>query len=179
MADQPFHAPLSVPVVEIGISNDPEKRLRQHRHHENSNYLMNLAEAVFDVEYPGCFHLKQYVIYACFRPIQTWLSEIALTQLAQGYVEGGGGFSHEIAGRSNGVSNNVVPPKKWTEFELAVYADGRFKQEVKDTIQARRLQVAAAAESIDRARREVQDAHEKQLKDLEEARARLLQALDH
>lgn len=40
----------SDPVVEIGFSNDPRKRLRQHRHHESSNHLINLAEAIFDVE---------------------------------------------------------------------------------------------------------------------------------
>ena len=44
MKGQPIHAPLSVPKIEIGSSNDPHKRLRQHRHHENSNYLMNLMD---------------------------------------------------------------------------------------------------------------------------------------
>ncbi len=37
MEGEPVHAPLRVPVVEIGFSNDPRKRLRQHRHHESSN----------------------------------------------------------------------------------------------------------------------------------------------
>lgn len=175
MQGQPFHAPLNVPVIEIGFSNDPEKRLRQHRHHESSNYLMNLAEAVFAVEYPGCFQLQQHIIYACFRPIQTWLSEIALTQLAQGYVEGSGGFSHEIAGRSNSVSHSVVPAKKWIEFECTVYHSGRFMHEVVSTIQARRV----LAESIERARQQVQEAQEKHKKKLADARERLLKALDH
>lgn len=62
MIDQPFHTPLSVPVVEIGFSNDPHRRLRQNRHHESSNYLMNLAEALFETEYPGAFRLQQKII---------------------------------------------------------------------------------------------------------------------
>lgn len=74
MTGQPLYAPLSVPVIEIGFSNDPDRRLRQHRHHESSNYLMNLAEAIFEKEYPGAFRLQQNIIYACFRPVQTWLS---------------------------------------------------------------------------------------------------------
>lgn len=127
---QPIHAPLSVPVVEIGFSNDPRKRLRQHRHHESSNYLMNLAEAVFDMEYPGSFRLQQKVVFACYRSIQTWLSEIVVTQLAQGYVEGGAGFSHEPAGRPNTSSNRELPTMIWTLFEEQVYADGRFNEEI-------------------------------------------------
>ena len=55
MEGQPIHAPLSVPVIEIGFSNDPYTRLKQHRHHESSNYLMNFAEAAFETEFPGAF----------------------------------------------------------------------------------------------------------------------------
>ena len=99
MEGQPSHAPLTVPVIEIGFSNDPRKRLRQHRHHESSNYLMNLVEAIFETEYPGAFQLQQMIVFACYRPIQPWLSLIIITQLAQGYVERGGGFSHEPVGQ--------------------------------------------------------------------------------
>ena len=63
MEGQPVHAPLTVPVVEIGFSNDPRKRLQQHRHHESSNYLMNLAEAIFDMEYPSAFQLQQNILF--------------------------------------------------------------------------------------------------------------------
>ena len=121
MKDQAANAPLSIPVVLVGFSNNPHTRLGQHRQHESSNYLMNLAEAVFAVEYPQCFRLQQRIVFACFRPIQAWLSEIIVTQLAQGYVERGGGFSHKTAGRSNTSSNEVVPSKIWTTFEQEVY----------------------------------------------------------
>lgn len=130
MKGQPINAPLNVPVVEIGFSNDPRKRLRQHRHHESSNYLMNLAEAVFAVEYSDSFRLQQLIVFACYRSIQTWLSEIVITQLAQGYVDGGAGFSHETAGQSNTSSNNKVPTKMWAFFEEQVYADRSFEKEV-------------------------------------------------
>lgn len=176
MVGQPVHAPLSVPVVEIGFSNDPHKRLRQHRHHERSNYLMNLAEAAFETVYPGAFKLQQNIIYACFRPIQTWLSEIMLTQLAQGYVEGGGGFSHEIAGWSNSVSNAAVPFEVWNLFEAGVYANGQFLQEVQASISTRR----AENEEMSRQRRlqESLDIHRRNVDALKDANERLKEARD-
>ena len=148
MDGQPIHAPLSVPVVEVGFSNDPRKRLRQHRHHESSNYLMNLAEAVFAMEYPGSFRLQQLIVFACYRSIQTWLSEIVVTQLAQGYVDGGAGFSHEPAGRSNTSSNKKVPTKIWAFFEEQIYADGRFQKE----LDANSQQLQARAQAKEQAR---------------------------
>lgn len=182
MEGQPIHAPLSVPVVEIGFSNDPDKRLRQHRHHESSNYLMNLAEAVFDVEYSGSFRLQQMIVFACYRSIQTWLSEIVVTQLAQGYVEGGAGFSHEPAGRSNTSSNKKVPIKVWTMFEAQIYADGTFEKEV-DANTERRLAAQEQREQRQRERERgrrlhvARVTHLRNLIALEEARKNLYDAM--
>ena len=122
------HAPMDVPVVELGFSNDPAKRLRQHRHHQSSNYLMNLAEAILEYQYPGLFTLQQHIIYNCWRPIQLWMGEIVFTKLAQGYVAGGGGFSHEPAGRSNTSSFQVLSEKKWQELECLVMASGDLRK---------------------------------------------------
>ena len=124
MLGQPPHTPLSVPVVELGFSNNPVRRLRQHRHHESSNYLMNLAEAVFEYRYPGFFTLQQHIIYNCWRPIQLWMGEIVFTKLAQGNVAGGGGFSHEPAGRSNTSSFQYLWEERWQELECFVMASG-------------------------------------------------------
>ncbi len=123
--------------------------------------MMNLTEAVFSVEYPGSFRLQQKIVFACYRPIQTWLSEIVVTQLAQGYVEGGAGFSHEPAGRCNTSSNKKVPTKTWTMFEAPIYADGRMEKEVLENSQQlqERLQ----------AKRQVRDQEEEQRKKEAEA----------
>ena len=182
MKGQPVHAPLSVPVVEFGFSNNPRKRLRQHRHHESSNYLMNLAQAVFEMEFPDTFRLQQRIVFACYRPIQTWMSEIIVTQLAQGYVEGGAGFSHEPAVRSNTSSNNIVPAKIWTMFEVQVYANGKFEKEVFENRQ--RLQAMEQADQLEEIRKkEDRDlksalaAHLRNMIALEEARKDLYDAL--
>ncbi|KAL8686376.1 MAG: hypothetical protein Q9224_005464, partial [Gallowayella concinna] len=42
------HIPLVAPVVEIGFSTNVRRRLRDHRKHERSNYIMNLAQALFE-----------------------------------------------------------------------------------------------------------------------------------
>ena len=80
---------------------------------------MNLSEAMFQHAYPGKFRLLQRVIYTCFKPIQTWLGEIIFTQLAQGYVDGGSGFNHEIAGRSNASSYQKLSTKQWEMVQMA------------------------------------------------------------
>ena len=189
MEGQPIHAPLTVPVVEIGFSNDPDKRLRQHRHHESSNYLMNLAEAVFRVEYPGAFRLQQMIVFVCYRSIQPWLSEIVVTQLVQGYVKGAGGFSHETAGRSNTSSNRIVPAKIWNIFEARIYADGRIVREMEanrqrlQALEPARIQVeeelAKAAEEREARRRvhAAKVAHLKNLIEVQKARKNLFDAL--
>lgn len=95
------HAPLTAPIIEVGFSNDPRRRLSQHRNHSSSNCLMNLAEALLQYNWPGRYHLQQNIIYSCWSSSQCWLSEIFLTLLGQGYIQGAGGFSHCAAGCSN------------------------------------------------------------------------------
>ena len=186
MEGQPIHAPLTIPVVEIGFSNDPRKRLRQHRHHESSNYLMNLAEATFQMEYPGAFRLQQMIVFACFRPIQPWLSEIVVTQLAQGYVQGAGGFSHEPAGRSNTSSNRKLPAKVWTMFEGQVYADGQFfkavranrlRLEARDRARVQAEEELAKEKEASRKEHAARVAYLKSLIELEEAKKNVYDAL--
>jgi len=130
LANQPDHVPLSAPVIEIGFSIDSHDRLKQHARHRNSNYLMNLSEAVFEYCYPKCFRLQQQIIFNCYAKEQPWLSEIVLTQLGQGYTEGGGGFSHHPAGNSNGSAYRKTTPKEWDRYEAEAFEDGRMDAEL-------------------------------------------------
>lgn len=64
------HAPLNVPVVEIGYSTEPMRRLQEHFEHESSNYLMNLAEALFEYEFQvasGCNTMWQTCAFGRFK----------------------------------------------------------------------------------------------------------------
>ena len=53
-----FNSPLTSPVIKIGYSIDPGRRLEEHRRHRGSNYLMNLVETMFKHQYPGMFRLQ-------------------------------------------------------------------------------------------------------------------------
>ena len=111
------HIPFSAPVIEIGFSINSHHRLWEHRHHQNSNYLMNLAEAVLQYVFPEMFRLQQRIIFGCFRPLQDWHAEVVLTQLAQGYTKGARGFSHYAAGFSNNSAWMKVPKERWAIFQ--------------------------------------------------------------
>lgn len=119
--------PFKAPVVEIGYSIDSEKRLREHRNHRSSNYLMNLAEAMFQYLYPDLFPIRQAIIYACYRPMQPWLGEIMFTQIAQAYTHGGRGFSHYPPGLSNGSAHSHIPNRSWDHYLRETRADTGFQ----------------------------------------------------
>ncbi|KAL8648033.1 MAG: hypothetical protein Q9210_005220 [Variospora velana] len=124
------HFPLVAPVVEVGFSDRVIKRLKQHRQHKSSNYIMNLAHALFEYEFPHRFCLKQHIIFECFQPDQPWFGEILLTRLSQAYTERGSGFSHYGAGFSNGASWRQRPLTDWHRFLQRAWADEGFKSRV-------------------------------------------------
>ena len=128
------HSPLAAPVIEIGFSINVNHRLKEHRQHRQSNYLMNLAEAMFKHLYPGIFRLQQLVIYACYKPSHPWFSEIILTQLGQGYTEGAGGFSHYPAGFSNGSAHSKTSKAQWNMFEYEAGRSGRLNRELEKNL---------------------------------------------
>ncbi len=39
------------PLCEVGYTKNATDRLAQHRKHEASNYLINLAEAIYELEF--------------------------------------------------------------------------------------------------------------------------------
>ena len=77
---------------------------------------MNLAEAAFEMIYPGMFRIQQLIIYACFAAEHCWLGEIFCTLLGQGYTHKAGGFSHFPAGNSNSGSYRKVSQQQWDMF---------------------------------------------------------------
>lgn len=125
-----MHAPLSTAVKEIGFSINSHHRLSEHRHRQNSNYLMNLAQAAFQYVFPGMFKLQQRIIYACYRETQIWLGEIILTQIAQGYTKGAKGFSHYAAGYSNGSAYAKTPTESWVRFQSEAFHRGHLDNEL-------------------------------------------------
>jgi len=107
--------PLAVPLVEFGYACSPVQRLKEHRTHQKSNYIMNLADAVCRLLFNGKFYFEQYIVYHLFRPEQAAASEILFTRLGQGYTLNGGGFSHHLAGRSNHTALGVTA-LNWSRY---------------------------------------------------------------
>ena len=122
--------PLSAPVVEVGFSINVLARLEQHSKHQNSNYIMNLAEAMLRHLYGRSFRLQQSVIFTCWEPEHPWFSEIVLTQLAQGYTEWAGGFSHAAAGESNRGAYDSFSERTWVPLRHHSLATGHILKEL-------------------------------------------------
>ncbi|KAI4125336.1 MAG: hypothetical protein LQ338_004318 [Usnochroma carphineum] len=140
------HMPLMAPVVEVGFSDKVFERLRQHRRHQSSNYIMNLAEALFKYQYPGMFRLHQHIIYRCWREIQPWYAEILLSRLAQSYTYNAGGFNHYGAGSSNSSSFDTRSIKDWERFQAEICADDGFWRRLEKLEEENNAALAAAAE---------------------------------
>jgi hypothetical protein len=114
--------PLQFPLVEVGYAKESIQRLGAHKSHRNSNYIMNLMDALFTLyglkigsgqnQRPK-YTIEQEVIALIWKVNQAEVSEIGLTKLAEGYIHNAGGFSHFPAGLSND-SAHRVRPKIWS-----------------------------------------------------------------
>jgi len=88
---QSEHTPLFPPLAEIGYATH-YKRLREHKPHTNSNYLMNLAEAICTI-FPdlGKYHIAQRVVAAVWRISHATAGKLLFSRLAQVYDDDRGG----------------------------------------------------------------------------------------
>ena len=95
------HLPLAGWVPELGYTHATENRLRQHKSHQSSNYIMNLFDCALSLEWPQRFSVQQFIIFVCTHPTEAVMAEILFTRLALGYTGNGGGFTHYPPGLSN------------------------------------------------------------------------------
>ncbi|KAI7427854.1 hypothetical protein KC336_g5756 [Hortaea werneckii] len=101
-------------LVEFGFSSCLKERLRQHREHESSNFLMNLYHACLMYRHGGKYILHQNVIALCARPQYATLLEILANRSGGGYVTSGWGLSHYPAGRSVPLGRRTV--QQWADY---------------------------------------------------------------
>ena len=102
-------------LVEIGYGKKPGKRLEAHARHINSNYLMNFLDTARLLHYGQDFYFAQHILYSCWATSQSWLAEIILTRVFQGYIHSGYGLSHHPAGLSCGSSWKTVGPSGYDQ----------------------------------------------------------------
>ncbi|KAI9666763.1 MAG: hypothetical protein M1831_001539 [Alyxoria varia] len=110
---QPLHPPL----VEFGWTINFRQRLSAHRHHRNSNFIVNLFEAVLGVEFQNEFGIEQHVIYHCWKPSQACTAEVFFTRIGQRYIDNGGGFSHIDAALTNDSAHRLISSMRWARFQ--------------------------------------------------------------
>lgn len=116
------------PLCEYGYSKRPVSRLKDHIKHTNSNYVMNLFEAVASVVYPSQFEIKQYILYLIPSPTVKELAEMFITAVGHGMIYHGGGFSHAAAGRNNHCDLTAL--EWYNAFEVVdsiVHIDGNYQ----------------------------------------------------
>ncbi|KAI7341320.1 hypothetical protein KC315_g184 [Hortaea werneckii] len=163
--------PLREPLCEFGFSVNLIKRLKDHKNHVNSNYIMNLFEAVAMSLHGSKYAIEQHVIYIIPWGHLCELAEIFATRIGFGMTGLGGGFSHQLPGRNNS-SAYKVSEEDWEEAEKAA---GRIVDiEQQKTFYARQLKneqesVAAKVKEL--------DEYEALVKEREEKRAQSLKVL--
>lgn len=93
--------PLSAPLFEIGYTKHADKRLKSRGAHRSSNFLMNLTEAVCEVEHGNKYHMMQFAVCLIWQREHGALSEVFLNHARRGYTAGAAGLQIYVAGRSN------------------------------------------------------------------------------
>lgn len=116
-AEGKLNMPLPRNLIEIGFTVDAPTRLRCHRRHYNSNYIMNLIHAILVYRFRNVFNLSQHILHVCWRAPHPWLGEILFTELCEGYTMTGFGFSHYPAGCSNGAAFRSIDLRRWHAWE--------------------------------------------------------------
>jgi hypothetical protein len=123
--------PLKRTLVEVGYALNGPERLQQHRSHSNSNYIMNLVEAVFSISnYKERYFMKQFIVHHIYRASHAMYEEILIARLGLGYTCFGGGFSYCAAGISGrGAADREEREELYYQkLEVRVFKDKSFLQ---------------------------------------------------
>ncbi len=155
--------PLEFPLCEVGYAKRSISRLKEHKRHTSSNYIMNLMEAIFETmahEFSGDYEIEQRVIYLIWRPSQAEVSEIGLTKLAEGYIHNGGGFSHYPAGLSN-ESAQTIPAREWSAAKTYMMNHSDYPRNIKQRLAIKVAEAEAKADDVKQLLRQSIESHGK------------------
>lgn len=128
---EPGDRPLSQPLCEVGYAANGPERIKDHEKHNNSNYLMNLFEAIAAKHFGWRYRNQGAVIYLCFDQSQGAIGEIVWSCLAQAYTKTGRGFSHEPAGGSNRSIELDSKFEHWQQWQNDAWERGPFQVNLK------------------------------------------------
>ena len=164
--------PLPLPLGEVGYTWKPWERLPCHRDHKSSsNYLMMLWEAATHRRYPQ-YRMSQNVVMICLQAEQSWMGEVAFTQLLHSYIFEGRGFNHMPAGLSVNSGLETVSAVEWAELRMEVTRGRDIMDEIENGMaraKAANGEVKVRREEELRRGQEEEDREKKDLQELEEA----------
>jgi hypothetical protein len=146
---------LSRPLTEVGYATHPNLRLKQHRNHHSSNFLMNLVEIILQQHFPANasltkfrgYQLKQHILMNCWDPSHAPIGEAVFSELSQCYMDQGKGFSYCHAGLSTGKMTEL-PLRLWFEFHKAFIVDGPLMKNYKADIKAIKSLLSSYQQSV-------------------------------
>jgi hypothetical protein len=126
--DLPLDKPLERAFTEVGFALDPDTRLRNHREHFSSNYLMHLFDAISAAFYHGEYRMAQYVVHQTVHPSHAMYAEISASRFCLAYTTQGGGFSHAPAGYSHegAKTKEKEDPQYYTNLQEELANDPQF-----------------------------------------------------
>jgi len=119
MEGLPKNEPLARPWAECGYATYPTERLDQHAKHHNSNYLMNLTDAICRQNFP-LYRIRQYVVHHIVHYTHAMYDEILASRVSLAYTTQGGGWCHFRAGVSHRGAQKSAKPEHFSRKQMAL-----------------------------------------------------------
>lgn len=129
------------PLADFVYSEMPTYQKCDDKAHENSNWLMNLFEAICKVYHPD-YCSRGHVVYLAPAEWLYPLAESFITRLGHGFTRRGNGFGHALA-RSISPHSAHLSREDWEAMTRKVMADPR-RQEADRVREAKVDEYAAA-----------------------------------
>ncbi|EON67079.1 hypothetical protein W97_06196 [Coniosporium apollinis CBS 100218] len=127
-----WEAPLpGHPLSEVGYALNATKRFQQHKDHTNSNWLMNLVEAVCAARFEGRLIMHQFVVFFIWDRPQAIIGECLFSKLCKSYVEDGG-FNYTSAGSSNWTILQLNDIEQWHRFQVHALSRPPLQENIKN-----------------------------------------------
>lgn len=140
-----WHEPIDVYFSEFGWASDCQSRLNAHKSWSSTNQIMKLFRAVCEVEFPAWgIQMHQFVVYRVFEAQQAAVAEAFITEIANGYIDNGWGFSHWPAGQNNPVEK--ADEMVFSRMKSEMLAGSKYDLKRKDYLAQRSARLKAIEE---------------------------------
>lgn len=121
---------------EYGWAGNLNDRMDNHHKWKATNAIMQLFRAVCIIKFPTWdVEMEQFVLYEVAEPSLAAPAEAFITEVGNGYVESGFGFSHHPAGMNNPAE--LIPIGSWSLWQKELRQNGIWKLRLRELIAER------------------------------------------